>query len=599
MKFQLAEWIVDPSGNRISGPEGERRLEQRVMAVLLELIRADGEVRAKDDLIGSVWNGAAVSDHSVANAISDLRRALGDDRRNPRFIETIPKRGYRLLVPATPAPAGRAQKGAGDAAPVAGALGRARAFRGWAMAAAAAGAMIALGLVLFLGARPDAPPRLYLLDIENATGERAYSMTGAAASEMLTAALADTEYRLIRWRRPDFAAESRADILDGGDRVLFGRIFMDGATAHIAFSLEDGEDGAAVWAKTYALTAGEFGRIADQVVDDLQAPLGPFFNHANASAPPQLLEAYWRARYLWSLREHGAIREALRILTEIVEADPGFAPGHAALADIYAHKTAEELALDRPDTFARAEAHLARALRNDPTLAEAWVTRAYLSFFRDQNFPDASSHIAQAIALKPQNAIAWQTRAMIASAAGRKAESLRAIARAKELDPLSAGILWDEVWHLYVSRDYGAALEAARSARRVTAPVHIYEALIRLASDDLDGAYDAMIARARDFGLTDPCAAAIQEARIASGARAGLAALLDAGPECGYTEHPAPKAALFAELGELERAVAIIARDRPREKSWWWSWFSVTPAFDAIRSDDRVARIAERYSTGG
>ena len=98
MKFQLGEWTVEENANLLFQSDARVRIEKRVMAVLIELIAANGAVVTKDALLKAVWQGAIVSDHSVANAVSDLRRALGDDRRNPRYIETIPKRGYRLLV---------------------------------------------------------------------------------------------------------------------------------------------------------------------------------------------------------------------------------------------------------------------------------------------------------------------------------------------------------------------------------------------------------------------------------------------------------------------------------------------------------------------
>ena len=98
MRFKLGEWTVEEDANRLVRRDEVVRVEKRVMAVLVHLAKANGAVVSKDALIDAVWHGAAVSDHSVANAISDLRRILGDDRRHPKYIETIPKRGYRVLA---------------------------------------------------------------------------------------------------------------------------------------------------------------------------------------------------------------------------------------------------------------------------------------------------------------------------------------------------------------------------------------------------------------------------------------------------------------------------------------------------------------------
>ena len=95
-----------------------------------------------------------------------------------------------------------------------------------------------------------------------------------------------------------------------------------------------------------------------------------------------------------------------------------------------------KLAISRTETFSIAEEHLERALTLNPDLGEAYITRAYLGFFRDRDAEGAMSAIDQAIKILPDNALAWQTKGMIASASGNAAVSLDAIERAHALDPL-------------------------------------------------------------------------------------------------------------------------------------------------------------------
>lgn len=110
-EFRLGECLIQPNRNRIVRPDGEARLEPRVMSVLLCLARHDGEVVSRDTLYEAVWPDTVVTDQAVTNCISELRHHLGDDRAHPRFIETVPKRGYRLICPMEPvttAPSGQA-----------------------------------------------------------------------------------------------------------------------------------------------------------------------------------------------------------------------------------------------------------------------------------------------------------------------------------------------------------------------------------------------------------------------------------------------------------------------------------------------------------
>ena len=97
--FQLGEWRVKPHTNMIEGPEGEAHLEPKAMQVLALLAQHAGGVVEKQEILEDVWDGTYVSDEVLPNAIWELRKALGDDARKPRFIQTLPKKGYRLIAP--------------------------------------------------------------------------------------------------------------------------------------------------------------------------------------------------------------------------------------------------------------------------------------------------------------------------------------------------------------------------------------------------------------------------------------------------------------------------------------------------------------------
>jgi len=587
MKFQLGDWTVQESANLLTRGAQSVRLEKRVMAVLVQLIEADGGVVSKDDLIDRVWNGAAVSDHSVANAISDLRRTLGDDRKNPRYIETIPKRGYRLIEAAQPLNAnGSTQDQPNGVAPEA----ISTRFR---VASIATAFVLISAVIAFFMLRPAAPPRLYLTDIENAVSNAEYDLAAHAASEMLTVSLAGGDYRLVRWRTA-FSTDNDINA-NAQDRIIAGRIINDAGQPVLTLDVIDPGDGASIWAEAYPIKGENFAALASAISEDLRAPLGlgappP----AYASEDPSIVEAYWLARHLWSLRQHPAIREAREILEGITVKAPQFAPAHAALADIYAHKTAEELALDRPETYPLAEEHLSRALALDPNLPEAFITQAFLSFFRDQDPKAAIGQINKAIAARPADALAWQTKGMIASASGDARTSLRAIERARELDPLSAGILWDRVWFLYVAGRQEDAVAAIADARLMAPPVHVYEGLVHLARGDDEAAFASWLERAAARGLPTERAREIRALADANGARAGLEALAyeAARPE-GYSEVPIPHAALLTALDQNDRAVTVLLNGAPREKSWWWSWYDVMPGLAALRGDPCLAAVTD------
>jgi Tol biopolymer transport system component/DNA-binding winged helix-turn-helix (wHTH) protein len=96
-EFRIGEWLVQPELNRIAGPRGETRLEPKVMDVLVHLARHAGEVLPKERIIRAVWPDTFVTDDVLTHAISELRKAFGDPSKDSKIIETIPRRGYRLL----------------------------------------------------------------------------------------------------------------------------------------------------------------------------------------------------------------------------------------------------------------------------------------------------------------------------------------------------------------------------------------------------------------------------------------------------------------------------------------------------------------------
>lgn len=100
--FKLGDWTVFPLEGRLHNNSESRRLPPKSMDVLLYLAERSPKVVGREALLDTIWDGRAQTDEPLTRCISDLRRELGDDRANPTYIETIPKRGYRLLVPPAP-----------------------------------------------------------------------------------------------------------------------------------------------------------------------------------------------------------------------------------------------------------------------------------------------------------------------------------------------------------------------------------------------------------------------------------------------------------------------------------------------------------------
>ena len=97
--FRIGEWDVRPIEGQLIGPDGPVHLEPKVMDVLICLAANAGNLTERDTLLAEVWSERAVSDEPLTRCIAALRKELGDDPQNPTFIQTVPKRGYRLVAP--------------------------------------------------------------------------------------------------------------------------------------------------------------------------------------------------------------------------------------------------------------------------------------------------------------------------------------------------------------------------------------------------------------------------------------------------------------------------------------------------------------------
>ena len=97
--LRVGDWIVDPELNEVRRNGDSTRLEPKALEVLAYLARRPGAVVGREDLLSAVWPGVVVGDDALTQAIIKLRKALGDDAHRPKYIETISKRGYRLIAP--------------------------------------------------------------------------------------------------------------------------------------------------------------------------------------------------------------------------------------------------------------------------------------------------------------------------------------------------------------------------------------------------------------------------------------------------------------------------------------------------------------------
>jgi DNA-binding winged helix-turn-helix (wHTH) protein len=195
-RHRIGGWEFWPVTGELHRASEVRRLEPRAAKALQLLCEAGGDVVSQDELIAVVWQGRALSGNSVAVVIAQLRRALDDDAREPRLIETIPKCGYRL----------RADNGASQLA-----KNRSRAMLGVAVAAL----LILLAIAAFFQPLDRAGGEIAVTDVANQTGDASYTPVARATSELIVTDLGRYGFLVRRNGKGDLRLSSKLVIWDG------------------------------------------------------------------------------------------------------------------------------------------------------------------------------------------------------------------------------------------------------------------------------------------------------------------------------------------------------------------------------------------------
>ncbi|WP_395644771.1 winged helix-turn-helix domain-containing protein [Terricaulis sp.] len=603
MARRIGEWIADEGTDTLVHGETRHKLERRAMAVLMQLADKPNQVISKDELIDRVWGGVAVSDHSVAIVISQLRRAFGDDRAAPTYIETIAKRGYRLIAAvdevadpapevAPPLPAPPPLTPPPPPARPAPRLNRRLLLLGGGALTAAA--VVGAG-VYFVAAKPRYA--VAITDFTATEGEGDTGQTAFALSQIVSTRLFEQiGDRALRWRgatTPEGLGQLRANARGQANvALLTGYVFRDRGMTVASIELRDARSNAVLKASVYPLEGvsliAQGGTIAHDVAQAAGYAISGGDNNTNV--PAEAWARYWEARYTSAQGGPGARRRARDMLMLLIYDYPNFARAHVSLAAIYAETTPETLGLPGFDTFAAAREQLEIARQLAGETADTAILSAFLDFITRRSFADALASARRATLIEPSRAEAWQVLALILSVGGRDDEALTAVRRAAELDPASMEILWDEVFYLYAAGRHQQALSKGQYASRISGPWPLYMALIYDALGRRDDAFAQWTERARKRQLSEPDIASAQRAYAQRGVQAGYATLVGfIGAD--YRESGVPLAVLRINAGDRDGAVAALLAEADVRDRWLSQFVDRIVNLRDLRREPRLAQM--------
>lgn len=466
------------------------KIHEQPLKILALLVARPGELVTREEIRQSLWpSGTFVDfDNGLNSAINRLRAVLGDSAESPRFIETVPRRGYRLIakaqdVQAATLPVQEAPR-SGDSTRVGWRGGRRLLY------AAVISATAVLAVIVFALRRVErhavashemhaaaVPIRIAVLPFTNLTGDPQQEYLADGMTEEMIAVLGglspgrldviartsamhykntvETIPQIGRELNVDYLLESSMQSTAGGERI----------TARLIRA----SDASQVWVGEFDVKpdapASSQQQAAAGIADSIKLTLSPATDARSPSmrtSNPEAYRSYLLGRYYWNKRDRESLERARTYFERAIDRDPSYARAYAGLADDYLVLGGGFMPAEQ--SYAKAKAMARRAMELDDHLPEPYASLAYEEFIQEWDWQQAEADFRRSLALDPNYATAHEWYAIFLAAMRRNDEAVKEIDRALELDPLSLAVNYNAA-SIYLQAGRNAeAFELARKS---------------------------------------------------------------------------------------------------------------------------------------
>jgi len=417
-RLQIGEWWADRTTNELGRGAQTVRLEPKVMEVLMALAGRPGQAVSREELLAAVWPGVVVGDEALTQSIIKLRRALGDNPRSPAYIETISKRGYRLI------------------APVGGVEAAAPPRRWWRWGAVAVALALALGIV-FWSAKPQPPAVAEIGDALTVTvlpfetvgaGPGEDYLARGIGSDLMTDLSRLSGLRLIS---PSGTARY----------VVSGSVQRESDNLRVNVRLTDARSGEQLWTQRFERPFGDLFAIQNEISRSLAEHLPGTISAAERqrlakryTANLQAYDYFLRGQALFLVRRTQDNREARALFGKAIELDPKFARAYAALAMTHAMEYRYQSSAQSSAPLKRALELAETARQIDPGIPEVYWALGFVQT-QSRRHDEALRSLQRAIELNPSYADAYAFMGGIHTYVGQPAKSIALLRTALRLNP--------------------------------------------------------------------------------------------------------------------------------------------------------------------
>ena len=647
-RLETAEQLLLHRGQPIS-------LTPKAFDTLLVLVQSSGHLVEKDELMKRVWADAFVEEANLARNVWALRKTLEDDNGEHRYIETVPKRGYRFIAPVREVasadtgvliqrrvrarivseeeetseepqvrtkptiPPGSVVETRGPMTALSLSTPRNRKRRNAALGLLAIAILIvavAIPTVVIRNARSGSTSKtiesVAVLPFNNLSNDPELDYLSEGITENLINRLSQVSRLKIiahnsvfRYKGKQVDPQKVGGEL-GVQAILIGRLEARGGELSISGELVDARDGTHIWGDHYERKLSDLQSLQGELAQDMASALrlqlsgeektrfGQGYTR-NAEA----YQLYLKGRYFWNKRTTEGMKKGLESFEQAIRLDPDYAAAYVGLADCYG--VLSQVGDFSPnDVMPKAKAAALDALRIDETLAEAHASLAMIDELYDWNWKSADTEFKRAIELNPNYATAHHWYAMYLSAMGRNDEALAEIRRAEALDPVSLITDTNEGWILFCARQYDQAINKLQATIEMDpnfANAHYKLALVY----EIKGMYkEAVEEHLKSKALSGDISENVEKLKAAyatSGSKGYYREELRQLKGSSTRGYVLPKYFVLTELqlGNTEETLKWLEAAY-KERTEPLAYLRVDPRFDSLRSDARFEDLLRRVN---
>lgn len=600
-------------------------LTPKVFDTLLVLVENSGHVLAKNELMELLWPDSFVEESSLTQNISLLRRALGEHEGEIRYIETIPKRGYRfvaevreleqpinevILHERTTTEITIEEQHLEQQAPFIDLAPIRRRSRTWALytVGAVALAAVVMGVFFFAARRPASAPRSIAILPFKTIGpdQNDAELQGLGIADALINRLSKLEHTVVlptssisRYSNRDIDALAIGKIL-GVDAVLDGTVQREGQRVRVTAQLIRLSDGKPIWSSKLDETYRDTFALQDAASSQFSAALASEISkdfkerRIRTTDNADAYKDYITGIFFWNKRGKENLTKAIDHLSQAVKKDSNFALAHAALADCYYLDVDSRLdILPLEQSLARAYSESEAALLLDESVAEAHTVRAGL-LLRAGDRSGGEKAFRRAIELNPNYAVAHFRYGYLLFGNRDVNGSLAEMKRAQELDPVSPITNSALGLMLFMTRDFDGAISSFKRSLEVQ-PEFSYAHLNLIDVYITKRMFDEASAEAEHFRKSEPILADINKAYIyaAQGRREEAMRLLTQAAAGKENEMGIDYVIFLACMEDYDKAFASL--EKVQLYPFGQTSLRVDPRLDGLRKDPRYAQYLSKH----